>query len=90
MRLRSPSLEVGPRRERVSLRFDLATTCYTHCKKNFKKVRIFGLHKNPGCYIDVVEQASGEEQSPVGSGPDVGVAEPELVVSSEQGKPRCI
>jgi hypothetical protein len=40
--------------------------------------------------VDVVEQASGEEQSPVGSGPDVRVVEPELVVSSEQGKPRCI
>jgi hypothetical protein len=37
--------------------------------------------------VDVVEQASGEEQSPVGSGSDVGVVEPELVVSSEQGKP---
>jgi hypothetical protein len=40
--------------------------------------------------VDVVEQASTEEQSPVGSVPDVGVVEPELVVSSEQGKPRCI
>jgi hypothetical protein len=40
--------------------------------------------------VDVVEQASGEEQSSVGSGPDVGVVEPELVVSSEQDKPRCI
>jgi hypothetical protein len=40
--------------------------------------------------VDVVEQASGEEQSPVGSRPDVGVVEPEPVVSSEQGKPRCI
>jgi hypothetical protein len=37
--------------------------------------------------VDVVEQAFGEEQSPVGSEPDVGVVEPELVVSSEQGKP---
>jgi hypothetical protein len=37
--------------------------------------------------VDVVEQASGEEQSPVGSGPDVRVVEPELVVSSEQDKP---
>jgi hypothetical protein len=41
-RLRSPSLEVGPRRERVSLRFDLATTCYIHCKKNFKKFVFLG------------------------------------------------
>jgi hypothetical protein len=40
--------------------------------------------------VDVVEQASRGEQSLVGSGPDVGVVEPELVVSSEQGKPRCI
>jgi hypothetical protein len=40
--------------------------------------------------IDVVEQASGEEQSPVGSVPDVRVVEPELVVSSAQGKPWCI
>jgi hypothetical protein len=40
--------------------------------------------------VDVVEQASGEGLSLVGSGPDVGVVEPELVVSSEQGKPRCI
>jgi hypothetical protein len=39
--------------------------------------------------VNVVEQASEEEQTPVGSGPDVGV-EPELVVSSEQGKPWCI
>jgi hypothetical protein len=37
-----------------------------------------------------VEQASREEQSPVGSGPDVGVVEPELVVSSKQDKSRCI
>jgi hypothetical protein len=36
--------------------------------------------------VEVVEQVSGEEQSPVGSGPDVGVVEPELVISSEQGK----
>jgi hypothetical protein len=40
--------------------------------------------------VDFVEQASGEELSSVGYGPDVGVVEPELVVSSEQGKPRCI
>jgi hypothetical protein len=40
--------------------------------------------------VDVVERASGEEQSLVGSGPDVGVVEPELVISSEQDKPRCI
>jgi hypothetical protein len=40
--------------------------------------------------VDVVEQASREEQSPVGSGPDVRVVEPELVVSSEEGKPQCI
>jgi hypothetical protein len=40
--------------------------------------------------VDFVEQASGEELSSVGSGPDVGVVEPEPVVSSEQGKPRCI
>jgi hypothetical protein len=40
--------------------------------------------------VDVVEQASGEGLSLVGSGPDVGVVEPEPVVSSEQGKPRCI
>jgi hypothetical protein len=37
--------------------------------------------------VSVVEQASGEELSSVGSGPDVGVIEPELVVSSEQDKP---
>jgi hypothetical protein len=40
--------------------------------------------------VDVGEQVSGEELSSVGSGPKVGVFEPELVVSSEQGKPRCI
>jgi hypothetical protein len=40
--------------------------------------------------VDVVEQASGEEQSPVGYGSNVRVVEPELVVSSEQDKPRCI
>jgi hypothetical protein len=40
--------------------------------------------------VDVVEQASGEEQLLVGSGPDVRVVEPELAVSSKQGKPRCI
>jgi hypothetical protein len=40
--------------------------------------------------VDVVEQASGEEQSPVGFGPNFEVVEPELVVSSQQGKPRCI
>jgi hypothetical protein len=40
--------------------------------------------------VDVVEQASGEEESLVGSGLDVGVVEPELVVSSEKGKPQCI
>jgi hypothetical protein len=40
--------------------------------------------------VDVVEQVSGEELSSVGFGPKVGVVEPELVVSSEQGKPQCI
>jgi hypothetical protein len=40
--------------------------------------------------VEVVEQASGEELSLVGSGSDVGVIEPELIVSLEQGKPRCI
>jgi hypothetical protein len=40
--------------------------------------------------VDIVEQASREELSPMGSGPDVEVVEPELVVSSEQSKPRCI
>jgi hypothetical protein len=40
--------------------------------------------------VDVVEQASGEGLLPVGSGPDVRVVEPEPIVSSEQGKPRCI
>jgi hypothetical protein len=40
--------------------------------------------------VDVVEQAYREGLSPVGSGPDVGVVEPEPIVSSEQGKPRCI
>jgi hypothetical protein len=37
--------------------------------------------------VNVVEQASEEEQSSVGSGPDVGVVELEPVVSSEQGSP---
>jgi hypothetical protein len=37
--------------------------------------------------VDVVEQVSGEEQLPVGFGSDVRVGEPELVISSEQGKP---
>jgi hypothetical protein len=40
--------------------------------------------------VSVVEQASGEDLSLVGYGPDVGVIEPEPVISSEQGKPRCI
>jgi hypothetical protein len=40
--------------------------------------------------VEVVEQVFREEQSPVGSGPDVGVVELELVISSEQGKPGCI
>jgi hypothetical protein len=40
--------------------------------------------------VDVVEQVSGEELSSVGSGPEVGVFEPELAVSSEQGKSQCI
>jgi hypothetical protein len=40
--------------------------------------------------VNVVEQVFGEEPSPVGSGPDVGVVEPEPIVSSEQGKSRCI
>jgi hypothetical protein len=34
----------------VWLRFDLATTCFTHCKKKFKKNLYFWLHENPGCY----------------------------------------
>jgi hypothetical protein len=33
--------------------------------------------------VSVAEQASGEEQSSVGFGSDVGVVEPELVISSE-------
>jgi hypothetical protein len=40
--------------------------------------------------VNAVEQAFGEEQSSVGSGPDVGVIEPNPVVSSKQGKLRCI
>jgi hypothetical protein len=40
--------------------------------------------------VDVGEQVSGEELSSVGSGPEVGVFEPELAISSDQGKPRCI
>jgi hypothetical protein len=40
--------------------------------------------------VNIGEQVSGEELSSVGSGPEVGVFEPELAVSSEQGKPRCI
>jgi hypothetical protein len=36
--------------------------------------------------VDVFE----EELSSVGSGPEVGVFEPELAISSEQGKPRSI
>jgi hypothetical protein len=40
--------------------------------------------------VNVVEQASGEQQSSVGSGLDVGIVEPEPVVLSEQGKPLCI
>jgi hypothetical protein len=40
--------------------------------------------------VDVVEQAFGEGLSPVASGPDVGVVEPEPIVSFEQDKPRCI
>jgi hypothetical protein len=33
--------------------------------------------------VSFVEKASGEELSLVGSGPDVGVVEPEPVISSE-------
>jgi hypothetical protein len=40
--------------------------------------------------VDIVEQVSREELSSVGSGPEVRVFEPELVVSSEQGKSQCI
>jgi hypothetical protein len=40
--------------------------------------------------VEVGEQVSGEELSSVGSGPEVGVFEPESVVMSEQGKPWCI
>jgi hypothetical protein len=40
--------------------------------------------------VEVGEQVFGEELSLVGSGPEVGVFESELVVVSEQGKPRCI
>jgi hypothetical protein len=40
--------------------------------------------------VNVVKQAFGKEQSSVGSELDVGVVEPEPVVSSEQGKPQCI
>jgi hypothetical protein len=40
--------------------------------------------------VDVVEQVCGEELSSVASGPEIGVFEPELAISSEQGKPRCI
>jgi hypothetical protein len=40
--------------------------------------------------VEVAKQASGEELSSMGSGPEVGVCESELVVVSEQGKPRCI
>jgi hypothetical protein len=40
--------------------------------------------------VEVAEQASGEELSSVGSGPEVRVLESESVVASEQGKPRCI
>jgi hypothetical protein len=40
--------------------------------------------------VDVGEQVFGEELSSVGSGPEVGVFEPEKVIVSEQGKPRCI
>jgi hypothetical protein len=39
--------------------------------------------------VNVVEQASREEQSSVGSGPNVCVVEPEPVVLTDQGKPRC-
>jgi hypothetical protein len=40
--------------------------------------------------VDVVDQVTGEELCSLGSRPEVGVVEPELVVLSEQGKPRCI
>jgi hypothetical protein len=40
--------------------------------------------------VEVAEQASGEELSSVGSGPEVGVCESESFVLSEQGMPRCI
>ena len=30
--------------------FDLAITCFTYCRKNFKKVHIFGFSKDTGCY----------------------------------------
>ena len=32
--------------------FDLASTCFTYCRKIFKKVCIFGFSKNPVCYIE--------------------------------------
>jgi hypothetical protein len=40
--------------------------------------------------VKVAKQASGEELSSVGSGPEVGVLESESVIVSEQGKPRHI
>jgi hypothetical protein len=40
--------------------------------------------------VEVGEQVSREELSLVGSGPEVKVFEPELAITSEQGKPRCI
>jgi hypothetical protein len=40
--------------------------------------------------VDVGEQVFGEELSSVGSGPEVGVFEPELAILLEQGKPRYI
>jgi hypothetical protein len=40
--------------------------------------------------VDVVEQVSREELSSVGSGLEIRIFEPELAVSSEQGKPWCI
>jgi hypothetical protein len=40
--------------------------------------------------VEVAEQASGEELSSVGSGPEVGVLESESVVVLEQGMPWCI
>jgi hypothetical protein len=42
--------------------FDLSSTCFTYCRNNLKKVRIFGFSKNPGCYTSPLYSSSKLEE----------------------------